>query len=188
MPIFLSAEEIHSLLDLARRSSPRDYAILYLMSSSGLRESDALAIKRKDILSDDGTVASSLRLRMRKTGKCVERKLTQATQDALMAYLKIAPKSQWLFPGESTDMPLSRRTLHRVFKRHLGILFGDGVSLRGSSTHTCRRSVAAIIAENRDIQSAAFFLAHSSIANTIRYLSKKKLATNVDTLMQEIEL
>jgi integrase len=187
MPIFLNPEEIHQLLDIARRSSPRDYAIFHLMSSSGLRESDALGIKRNEILSD-GIIVSSLRLRMKKTGKIVERKLTQATQDALMAHLKIAPRSHWLFPGESADKPLSRRSLHRIFKRHLGALFGAGVSLQGSSTHTMRRSVAALVADNRDIQSAAFFLGHTSIANTIRYLSKKKLATNVDSVMQEIDL
>jgi integrase len=187
MPIFLSAQEIHQLLDIARRCSPRDHAIFYLMSSTGLRESDALGIKRHEILSD-GTIVSSLRLRMKKTGKIVERKLTKATQDALMAHLKIAPRSQWLFPGESAHMPLSRRTLHRVFKRHLRILFGDGVSLQGSSTHTMRRSVAALVADNRDIQSAAYFLGHTSIANTIRYLSKKKMALNVDSALEEIEL
>jgi integrase len=188
MAIFLNAEEIHKLLDIARRSSSRDYAILYLMSSSGLRESDALAIKRKDILTDNGTVAPSLRLRMKKTGIIVERKLTTSTQEAINGYLRIAPKSQYLFPGESPDMPLSRRTLHRVFKKHLRALFGNSVSLQGSSTHTARRSVAALIADSRDIQSAAYFLGHTSIANTIRYLSKKKLATNVDTLMEEIDL
>jgi integrase len=188
MPIFLNAEEIHKLLDLARRSSPRDHAILALMSSTGLRESDALSIRRRDILTDNGTVASSLRLRMQKTGKIVERKLTTSTQETIAVYLRTAPKSQYLFPGELIDMPLSRRTLHRIFKRHLRSLVGPNVSLRSSSTHTCRRSVAAIIAENRDIQSAAYFLAHTSISNTIRYLSKKKLATNVDTLMQEIDL
>lgn len=188
MPIFLSIEQIHEFLEIARRSSSRDYAILYLMSSTGLRESDALAIKRKDILTDNGTVASSLGLRMKKTGKIVERKLTRSTQEAIAVYLRTAPKSQYLFPGESTDMPLSRRTLHRVFKRHLRTLFGDGVSLQKSSTHTCRRSIASVIADNRDIQSAAYFLGHTNITNTIRYLSKKKLATNVDTLMQEIEL
>jgi integrase len=188
MPIFLNTQEIHQLLDLARRSSPRDHAILHLMSSTGLRESDALAIKRRDIMSDDGAVASSLRLRMKKTGKIVERKLTTSTQEAITSYLRIAPKSQYLFPGEAPDMPLSRRSLHRVFKRHLRSLFGPHVSLQGSSSHTLRRSVAALVADNRDIQSAAYFLGHTSIANTIRYLSKKKLTLNVDSALEEIDL
>ena len=188
MPIFLNAEEIHQLLELAKRSSPRDYALFQLMASTGLRESDALAIRRKDILAHDGTVASSLRLRMKKTGKIVERALTNPTREAIADYLLTAPKSHWLFSGELPDRPLSRRTLHRIFKRHLQSLFGIEVSLQGSSTHTMRRSVAALVADNRDIQSAAFFLGHTSIANTIRYLSKKKMALNVDSLMEEIQL
>jgi len=133
-------------------------------------------------------VRGILSIRMKKTGRVVERKLTKATQDAIMVYLRTAPKGPFLFPGESVDSPLSRRTLHRIFKRHLRSLFGDGVSLQGSSTHTMRRSVAALVADNRDIQSAAYFLGHTSIANTIRYLDRKKMALNVDSLMQEIDL
>jgi len=44
------------------------------------------------------------------------------------------------------------------------------------------------VADNRDIQTAVYFLEHTSIANTLHYLGKKKMALNVDPVMQDLDL
>jgi integrase len=125
---------------------------------------------------------------MKKTSKTIEKSLTDPTREAIAAHLRTAPKSHWLFPGEFADKPLSRQTLHRIFKRHLKALLGDGISLRGSSTHSLRRSVSSIISEKHGIESASVFLGHSSLQNTIVYLNKHKLQQRADQVIRDMDL
>jgi integrase len=134
MPIFLNAEEIHQLLELAKRGSSRYYALFQLMASTGLRESDALAIRRKDILAHDETVVSSPRLRMKKTGKIVERVLTTGKQTrtihkaeipALLGEIETLKARLWVGLTEWDQMDSARtgsehkQTLPRPTKPHL---------------------------------------------------------------------
>lgn len=188
MPIFLTVEQIHDLLDLAARNSARDYAILRLMANTGLRESDVLALKRQHILTNTGEVVRSLTVKMKKTGKTVEKTISDPTREAIAAHLRSAPKSPWLFPGEFADKPLTRRTLHRIFKRHMIALLGDEISLRGSATHTLRRSVAFLVSEKHGIESASVFLGHNSLQNTIFYLNRHKLQQRADEVIKDMDL
>jgi integrase len=188
MPIFLTVEQIQGLLQIAARSSPRDHAILRLAANTGLRESDILKLRRSDILTPAGEVVQSLSLKMKKTGKVIEKSLTEPTREAISAYLRTAPKSLWLFTGEFAHNPLSRRTVDRIFKRHLSTLLGDGVSLRGSATHSLRRSVAYIVYERHGVASASIFLGHSSLQNTICYLDRHKQQQKGDQLIRDLDL
>jgi integrase len=188
MAIFLTVEQIHALLDIARRTSPRDYAILKLMANTGLRESDVLGLKKQHVLTKAGEIVKSLAIKTKKTGKIIDKILTDSTREAIAAHLCIAPRSEWLFPGELVRHPLSRRTMHRIFKRHLAKLMGEGVSLRGSSTHTLRRSVSFAISQKQGLESASIFLGHSSLANTIYYLDRYKLQERADEAIMDMNL
>jgi len=188
MPIFLSVEQVHEFLEIARRSSPRDYAILRLMANTGLRESDVLTLKRRQMLTMSGAVVRNLTIKTKKTGKTVEKILTDRTREAISAHLSVAPKSLFLFPGENPDQALSRRTLHRIFKRHLKSLLGDESNLAGSSTHSLRRSISFAISEQQGIESASVFLGHNSLQNTIFYLNRHKLQQRADQVIRDMDL
>jgi integrase len=188
MPIFLTVEQIHNLLEIARRSSPRDYALLRLMAITGLRESDVLGLKRKQLLSSSGCIVREITVRMRKTGRTIEKTLSDSTRDAIAEYLRIAPKSVYLFPGEDTSQPLHRSTMHRIVKRCLSKLLGDQVSLRRSSTHTLRRSTAFAISERQGVESASVFLGHVSLQCTLVYLNRSRLQQRADEALKDMDL
>jgi integrase len=86
MPIFLNVQQIYELLEIARRTSARDHAILWLMANTGLRESDLLALKRHQVLTDSGSVVQRLTVKMKKTGKSVDKTLTDQTREAIRCY------------------------------------------------------------------------------------------------------
>jgi integrase/recombinase XerD len=188
MPIFLSIEQIHDLLEIARRSSARDYAILRLAANTGLRESDILNLKKSKMITPSGEVVTSLTLKIKKTGKMTEKALSEATRQAIAGYLKSAPRSEWLFPGEFPDRPLSRKTMDRIYKRYLQSLLGNNANLAGSSTHTLRRSTAFLISEKQGVESASVFLGHTSLANTIFYLNRHRLQKRADEAIQDMDL
>jgi integrase len=158
------------------------------MANTGLRESDVLGLKRQHVLTNAGEIVKSVTVKMEKTGKRVDKTLTDTTRAAIADHLRLAPRSEWLFPGEVSSHPLSRRTMHRIFKRHLATLMGESVSLRGSSTHTLRRSVSFAISQKQGIESASIFLGHSSLANTIYYLDRHKLQERADEAIQDMDL
>ncbi len=188
MPIFLTTEQIHGLLDIAARCSPRDHALFRLAANTGLRESDILRIRRVEILTGTGEVVKSLVVRMRKTRKRIDRVLTDPTREAIALHLRTAPASPWLFPGELPDQPLSRRTLHRIYKRHLKTLLGECSNLTGSSTHTLRRSLAFEISQRAGVQSASVWLGHTSLQNTLIYLDRHRLQENANKLIDELNI
>ena len=186
MKIFLSPLEIKALYFLAAKRSLRDECILRVMGNTGLRVSDARTILVSDVASDNGEIYSSLRKKMKKTGKYIERSLNEATRDALKRYLPIVQgKSVYLFPGSNQKQPISRGYCHKLFKILLKQLMPQETDLRAASTHTLRRSVGFMISENCNIETAAEFLGHSNIGSTTSYLSKEVLKRKSDEFLRK---
>jgi integrase len=188
MPIFLTVEQIHNLLEIARRSSPRDYALLRLMANTGLRESDVLGLKRKQLLTSSGGIVRNITVRMKKTGRTIEKTLSDSTRAAIAEYVRIAPKSPYLFPGEDASKAMHRSTVHRIYKRLLATLLGDQVALHRSSAHTLRRSTAFAISERQGVESASIFLGHASLQCTLVYLNRSRLQQRADEALKEMDL
>ena len=189
MPIFLTVEQIHHLLAIARRSSPRDYCLLRIMANTGLRESDVLGLKRKQLLTSSGGIVRNITVRMKKTGRTIEKTLSDSTREAIAEYLRIsAAKSVYLFPGEDVSKAMHRSSIHRIFKRFLSTLLGDQVSLHRSSSHVLRRSTAFAISERQGVESASVFLGHQSLQCTLVYLNRSRLQQRADEAIKDMDL
>jgi integrase len=68
----MAEEDIKTLMTLAKKN-PRDYALLKLMASTGLRVSDVVRLKRDQIIDSDGDIVRIIRIKMAKTDKWIER-------------------------------------------------------------------------------------------------------------------
>jgi integrase len=184
--VFLEPEQIKRMYEIASSYSLKDEVLFRIMGNTGMRVSDVRTLKVSDIQAEDGTIYSSIRKKMKKTKEYVERELTEATREAIKLYLpEVVRRDDYLFPGNKPGKCIGRTFCHSIFKRVLTELLPSSCDLKGASTHTLRRSVSFLIAENTSLQVASEFLGHKSIASTTSYLSKAVLGKKSKEYLDE---
>lgn len=178
IPSTIRREDIEGALKALRCDrSPqgrRDYAILMLLSTYGLRAGEILGLR----LSDIDWRHERLRIRHAKTGAYSELPLLRGPADALLDYLKqgrpeTTPREVFL-RALAPYRPLSSSTaLHYIVSRRLQAV---GVSLTGKrGTHLLRHSRAvSLLNSGVPIKVIGDVLGHRSARSTAVYL---KLAT-----------
>jgi integrase len=190
--LFMNEKQIKSLLSLSS-PWPRDHALFQVALATGFRASDLIALKRDDVEDGRGFIVKTVRIKMRKTGRIIERELPEPVRFALQLYLSGREDfNPYLFPAQSNntqgDMaPMNRSSMHRIFKRYLGAVFGLIPELKGNACHVTRRSVAKIISDRAGrIEPATRFLGHTSVANTVAYLDMDAYGKQADEIVQNL--
>ena len=185
--LFMSEKKIAVLLDKSR-SHARNYAIFHVALATGLRAGDLLGLRCLDV-APRGEVLHTIRIKMQKTGKIVERGLPDVCRIALEKHLASrADDNPYLFTSESTNAQnpaghMNRSSLHRLYKAYLGAMFSPE-ELHGNACHTTRRSVAKLISDKAGrIEPATRFLGHTSVANTTAYLDMDSYGRQADDLV-----
>ncbi len=165
LPSFLSVEEVFSILDSeVVMESKRDRAILEFLYDTGLRISELLSLRLKDIDLKERVV-----LVKGKRGKerivPVGKKAVRAVEEYLCERNETNPES-FLFWGRN-NKPLSDRTVRRLVKKY-SILCGIPKRV---TPHTMRHTYATHLLESgADIITIQELLGHSTIASTQQYL------------------
>jgi integrase/recombinase XerC len=165
LPSFLSVEEIFSLLDSEElKESKRDRAILEFLYDTGLRISELLSLKLRDI-----DFKNRVLLVRGKRGKermvPVGEKGIKAVKEYIDERQNNAPESP-LFCGRN-GKPLSDRSVRRLIKKY-SILCGIPKRV---TPHTLRHTYATHLLEGgADIRAIQELLGHSTIASTQQYL------------------
>jgi len=178
IPSTIRREDIKRVLKALRCDrSPqgrRDYAVLMLLSTYGLRAGEILGLR----LSDIDWRHERLRIRHAKTGAYSELPLLRGPADALLDYLKQGRPETTLrevfLRALAPYRPLSSSTaLHYIVSRRLQAV---GVSLTGKGgTHVLRHSRAvSLLNSGAPIKVIGDVLGHRSARSTVVYL---KLAT-----------
>lgn len=190
--IFMTEKKIESLLRLAA-PYPRDFALFHVALATGLRAGDLIRLGTEDVLGPDGQVLPSIKIKMQKTGKAIERELPQAVRNAIGLYLDTRnDNNPYLFPALSNNtqgdmVPMNRSSIYRIFKRYLEAVYGKIPELRGNACHVTRRSVAKIISDRAGrVEPATKFLGHTSIANTVAYLDMDAYGKQADEIVQAL--
>ncbi|NOT47850.1 MAG: site-specific tyrosine recombinase XerD [Acidobacteria bacterium] len=167
LPRFLNQAEVDELFlqpDTSTEIGLRDRAILELMYSSGLRVSEAVTIKIKDIDLDAGIVTT--------TGKGSKTRRVPVGSSAvewLKSYLALRQKKEnieisnlFVTPGGRS---LTRQTIFVFIKE-----YAKKAGLEDVSPHTLRHSFATHLVQNRaDIRSVQQMLGHADISTTQIY-------------------
>jgi site-specific recombinase XerD len=148
-------------------SDRRDVALINVMARTGLRVSEALALKVGDI--ELGPRSGKLLVREGKGLKSRTLALSSETRDTLKAYLQVRPEvnGDLLFLSR-THRALDPRDVQRMVSeaaRRAGIKFTV-------TPHTLRHSFATrFLTKNQgDIATLATILGHANISTTTRYL------------------
>lgn len=166
LPRFLTKHEVQQLLatpDLTNTYALRDRAILEFMYASGLRASEVIALRQRNVNLQNGLITCFGKGRKERTIPIGKSAIT-----ALKNYIaaKRLPRSQNLHLFLHQDQPLTRQFLWTIINH-----YGTIANLKHTSPHTLRHSFATHLlehgAETKHVQA---LLGHAHIATTAVYL------------------
>ena len=166
LPIVLSPEEVVRFL--ACVASTKHRAILTTIYASGLRVSEAVALRPADIDSS----RKVLRVDQGKGRKDRYVMLSPRLLEVLRDYWRIERPRLWLFPGDRADHHISKNAVEQACqKAHRACGIDKPVT-----PHSLRHAFATHLLElGTDIRRIQLLLGHRSLATTSRYL---KVATS----------
>ncbi len=148
----------------------RELALFNLGIDSKLRGCDLVALKIRDVCHGD-QVATRAVVMQRKTQRPVQFEITQATRDALQAWIKLAglKSEDFLFPSRLHDSPyLGTRQYARILGHWVDKL---GVDRTEYGTHSMRRTKATLTyRRTKNLRAVQLLLGHSKLESTVRYL------------------
>lgn len=180
LPRFLTQAEVESLLaapDTSTEAGLRDRAIMELMYASGLRVSEAAALKIRDIDLDAGVITTT-----GKGGKTRKVPVGSSAIEWIKSYLAVRRKKdnidiENLFVTPA-GRPIDRQIIHAFIKK-----YAESGGLQGVSPHTLRHSFATHLIQNdADIRSVQQMLGHADISTTQIYthITSKQLRDNYE--------
>jgi integrase/recombinase XerD len=111
LPVLLAPSEIKDLLNAI--TNPKHKALLMTLYGAGLRASEAATLKVADIDSNNMQIL----VRQAKGRKDRYTLLSEENLKILRTYWLHCKPTGWLFPGDSPDLPLTGRTVYRIFRQ-----------------------------------------------------------------------
>lgn len=166
LPRFLTELEVHQLLatpDLTTPYGLRDRALLEIMYAAGLRASEVIALRQRNLDLHNGLVTCFGKGRKERTIP-----IGKSAINALVNYIatKRLPRAHTLHLFLHQEQPLTRQFLWTIIKQYASI-----ANLKNVSPHTLRHSFATHLlehgAETKHVQA---LLGHAHLTTTAVYL------------------
>lgn len=178
LPRFLTLEQSFDLLrSVEGRNKERDYCILLLFLTCGMRLSELVGINYRDI-SDDG--------RLRLLGKGNKERivyLNSACMDAVKRWMEVRPKDG-VIDKEALFLSSRRQRISIKTVQHLVKTYLSGIGLeQGYSTHKLRHTAATLMyQEGVDVRVLKDILGHENLSTTQIYthVSSEQMKNAVD--------
>lgn len=175
LPVVLDKTEVEALFSVIHNLKHR--AILMTTYSSGLRLAETAHLRTSDIDSK----RMMLRIQNGKGGKDRYTILSNIALDILRQYWRQYRPKEWLFEGQSSDRPISERSIQKIFEKAKKLA---GIT-KPATVHTLRHSFATHLLEaGTDLHHIQLLLGHRSPKTTTVYLhvSRKDIACIVSPL------
>jgi len=165
LPNVLAISQVEKLF--AQLENLKHKTMIYLAYSAGLRVSEVVNLKIKDIHSERMVI--NIKGAKGKKDRIVG--LSQGILELLRKYYIAYKPSDWLFDGQYTGEPYSSRSLQSIFHRAK-----DAAKIRQDVTfHSLRHSYATHLHEaGTDIKLIQELLGHNDIKTTLRYTHVSK--------------
>ena len=189
---FLSDDEIQRVLEVAKESENRFlYTVVLLALSTGMRQSEIMTLRWRNVLVEDGADMGLLVMEKTKNG---DARTSPLAEDAFTAVLALrdkaiknnagrVPVSQLLFPSDTVDnKPVEIRKAWETCRKRAELDDFRFHDLR----HTAESLMAMSGASTREI---AEVLGHKTMAMAKRYshLTQKHLGSVVATMNQRLK-
>lgn len=165
-------ETLRNMKTYLHRKNVRDYLLLNVMLNTGLRISDTLALKVRDVRNKE-----RLSITIQKTGLRYDQRLNGRLRSELDFYTASFRPDDYVFQSQKGGQ-LSRSQAHRILSQA-----GKHVGIERVSSHSIRKSYAYHnYQQNHDIAALMQILGHKTPAVTMRYigLSTSDIDTNIE--------
>ena len=160
LPVVLSKSEIKKMIDGERNTKHR--LLLMMVYASGLRVSEVVSLRRKDI----DFARKAIMIVCGKGRRDRYTLMSETVMETLTLYFSQYEITDWLFPGADPTQHLHIRSAQHICKHALKKAKID----KTASIHSLRHSFATHLLESgTDITYIGKLLGHSSIRTTERY-------------------
>ena len=158
-------EDIEAMKEYLKKWDERNYMIFMLGINSGLRISDIVKLRVKDV---QGWYIQTKEL---KTGKPLKRKMTKPLKREMREYIKGKPLHHYLFQSrKGKNRPISRAHAYYIIK-----LAADDLGIANVGTHTMRKTFGYHqYKKSKDVAMLMELFNHASPAITLRYIGIKQ--------------
>ncbi|MBE7713255.1 MAG: site-specific integrase [Cyanobacteria bacterium SIG26] len=147
---------------ILKNNGLRDYLLFLMGINSGLRISDILKLRVKDVLNKE-----HIEIKEQKTGKYKKFPITKSFEKTLFEYIIEKNPNEWLFPSQKGEKPISRVQAYRIISKACN---KAGITTR-IGTHTLRKTFGYhFYQEKKDIALLQSILNHSAPSVTLRYI------------------
>lgn len=148
----------------------RDLALFNCAIDAKLRGCDLVKLRVSDI-APGGVIRARTTVIQQKTGRPVPFEITEATRDALTAWLAKRGRrdNDWLFPSRSRPGDhITTRQYARLLDMWVATIDLDP---SGYGTHSLRRTkVALVYKKTGNLRACQLLLGHTKLESTVRYL------------------
>lgn len=153
---------VWDIADCLKSKNQRDYVMFMFGIYTGLRISDILAFRVRDVRGKD-----SVYIREKKTGKEKRFPINDELKPVLSEYIKDRKDFEYLFRSPRyPNRPISRQQAYNILSE-AGRMFG----LDSIGTHTLRKTFGYhMYQQTHDATTLMEILNHASISSTLRYI------------------
>lgn len=154
-------ECINAVKRILRESGSRNLLLFLLGINTGLRVSDLLLLKVKDVKNKD-----SVQIREKKTKKVKKIPIPREIRIFISEYVERKPLSRYLFKSRKSNKPITRIQAYRIIREACNIL-----GIEHTGTHSLRKTFGYhLYKQTKDIALLQKVLNHSSQDVTLRYI------------------
>jgi integrase len=154
-------KKINEMMLYLKSQSDRNYILFLLGISTGLRISDILKLRKKDL------TGTHLTLKETKTRKHKKLRIMPGIRKDLKTYLDNLEDDDYVIKSrEGANKPIDRSTAYRILRKA-----GEHVGLKELGTHTCRKTYGYhFYLETKDVAMLQKLFNHSSPDITLEYI------------------
>lgn len=167
---------VYDIADYLKVRSERDYVLFMFGIYSGLRISDVLKFRVRDVKGKD-----YIYIREKKTDKEKRFPINQDLKDILNDYIKDKKDYEFLFKSKKgQNKPITREHAYRILKEAAEVFGLDCIGC-----HTMRKTFGYFLYKaTKDVVTIKEILNHSDISTTLRYIGINQ--DRKDTVMKQL--
>lgn len=170
-------QKIEEVKNILKKKSYRDWFLFVMGINTGLRISDLLVLKVKDVKNKE-----HITIREKKTDKDKRFKVKSGLRAIIRDYIKGMDDEDYLFPSQKTGKPIQRVQAYKILN---GAAKEAGLDEIG--THTMRKTFGYhFYKKTKDVALLQEMFNHSAPSITLRYIGINQDV--MDKAMDEFEL
>jgi integrase len=162
-------KKLEAMKKILLAESPRNHLLFILGINTGLRISDILQFKVKDLVNERGKPRDFHAVKEKKTGKWRRFPFGKNVKKAIELYMKtydVEPED-WVFKSRKGDGPIDRRHAWRILSETAQMVGID----EAIGTHSLRKTFGYHAYKSGvDLSMIQYLLNHSSQRETLRYI------------------